>query len=64
MFVTKGVLSIQPGGVHPSLIARTSTARSSTGITGSSPFLAGRVLEMIHDRLPLLDLFGNRSARV
>jgi hypothetical protein len=28
---------------QPSLIARTSAARSSTGITGSSPFLAGSV---------------------
>ena len=45
-------LCVQPTGVpaiplraaHPTLIARTSAARASTGITGSSPgFLTGRL---------------------
>ena len=43
--------------ISPALIARTSAARSSTGITGSSPgFFDRKIAEVIHDRLPFLDL--------
>jgi hypothetical protein len=47
-------------GGHVTLIARTSEARSSTGIVGSSPLvLTGRLRKVIHDRLPFLDLLDN-----
>jgi|HubBroStandDraft_3_1064219.scaffolds.fasta_scaffold70673_2 hypothetical protein len=42
--VRAGMFSIQCKGDHPTLIARTSAARSSTGIMGNSPgLLTGRL---------------------
>ena len=45
---------------QPALIARTSAARASTGIMGNSPWPStGRTTEVIHNRLPFLDLLDS-----